>query len=147
MADTIHGHLGQDHKRCDTLYSESEALVADGQWEAAAERFRSFHDAMERHFLMEEEVFFPRFEKKTGMTGGPTQVMRMEHLQMRQVMGQMENDLEKKDRAHFLGLGETFMILMQQHNMKEEQILYAMGDRVFGAEAPALIADMEAVEA
>ncbi|MDX2322458.1 MAG: hemerythrin domain-containing protein, partial [Moritella sp.] len=57
---------------------------------------------------------------------GPTEVMRNEHEQMRRMMTQMVEAIASKDTERFFGLSETLMMLMQQHNMKEEQMLYPM---------------------
>ena len=54
------------------------------------------------------------------MTEGPTQVMRMEHQQMRALVQDLDNALTAKDKDNYLGLSETLMVMMQQHNMKEE---------------------------
>ncbi|MCU7940892.1 MAG: hypothetical protein KZQ64_14615 [gamma proteobacterium symbiont of Bathyaustriella thionipta] len=35
----------------------------------------------------------------------------------------------RKEKEQFLALTETLMVTMQQHNMKEEQILYPMIDQ------------------
>ncbi len=43
----------------------------------------------------------------------------------------MAQAIESKDRDAYLSIAESMMILLQQHNMKEEQMLYAMADRVF----------------
>ena len=40
----------------------------------------------------------------------------------------MAHAIESKAKEDFLSLGESMMILLQQHNMKEEQMLYAMCD-------------------
>ena len=37
------------------------------------------------------------------------------------------------------------MMLMQQHNMKEEQMLYAMADAHLSVETPQIISSMKAV--
>ena len=39
-----------------------------------------------------------------------------------------------KDKDAYLSLAESMMILLQQHNMKEEQMLYAMCDRMLPAD-------------
>ena len=44
----------------------------------------------------------------------------------------------------FLGLSETLNMLMQQHNLKEENMLYPMSDQVLGDEGASLIREMEA---
>ena len=68
------------------------------------------------------------------MTEGPTQVMRYEHDQVRSLIANMAEALEKKDKDAYLSLAESMMILLQQHNMKEEQMLYAMCDRALPQE-------------
>ena len=51
--------------------------------------------------------------------------MRYEHKRVRQLIGQMAGAPEDKDKDAYLSLAESIMILLQQHNMKEEQMLYA----------------------
>ena len=41
---------------------------------------------------------FPSFEEVTGMTQGPTMVMRMEHNQMRSILEDLKSDIEKKKK-------------------------------------------------
>ena len=72
-------------------------------------------------------MLFPAFEEVNG-PAGPTQMMRMEHAQMRIMVEQIRTALAARDQQTFLGLAETLMLLIQQHNMKEEQILYPMMD-------------------
>ena len=79
------------------------------------------------------------------MTQGPTMIMRMEHDQMRQLLNDLQEDLEKKDRKHFFGVSESLMMLMQQHNMKEEQMLYSMADMRLGSFVEKVIEDMKAL--
>lgn len=140
---TIKSYMTQDHRDCDELFSALENSVADGKWEEAKGRFPEFNDAMIRHFRMEEEVMFPVFEQKTGFVGGPTYVMTMEHNQMRQILEELSSALINEDRNRFLGLSETFMILVQQHNMKEEQMLYNMIDMHLRDENDAIMSEMQ----
>jgi hemerythrin-like domain-containing protein len=50
----------------------------------------------------------------------------MEHQQMRALVQSLDNALAAKDKDEYLGLSETLMVMMQQHNMKEEMMLYPM---------------------
>lgn len=128
--DAIHGsivgYMTFDHKRCDELYAEAEAAWNDGDNEKAAELLRAFDLGMKRHLGEEENVLFPMFTEATGMVGGPVQVMTMEHDQMRGVLTQMLEALEAGDLETAFANGDTMVILMQQHNVKEEGILYPM---------------------
>ncbi len=122
-------YLTEEHRKCDQLYAESEQAVAGENWDRAKELFKEFKDKTLLHFQKEEEVLFPEFEERTGMVMGPTQVMRHEHAQARELLDRLEKALENKNKEEFLSVGESLMILIQQHNMKEEQILYPMSDQ------------------
>jgi hemerythrin-like domain-containing protein len=132
--------MTRDHRNCDELFAAAETAVTIGDWPRAARAFESFRGAMERHFRMEEEALFPAFEAHTGMTGGPTEVMRTEHAEMRELFERIGAGLGARDADEFLGLGETLNLLVQQHNMKEEQVLYAMLDASLGPDAEKLLA-------
>ncbi|MEJ5338295.1 MAG: hemerythrin domain-containing protein [Aquificaceae bacterium] len=140
---TITEYLTEEHRECDDLYARVEELVSSGSWEEAKKAFELFKVETLRHFQREEDVLFPEFEGRTGIVMGPTQVMRMEHAQARELLERMEQALESRDKKAFLSTGETFMILIQQHNMKEEQILYPMCDQHL--DAPEVVQKMEAL--
>ena len=142
---TILEFLGNDHRDCDDLFASAEAAVAQKNWDSARSLFERFQSAMAHHLAMEEDVLFPAFESRTGMSGGPTQVMRMEHAQMRGLLQDMAHSIAAAEQSHYLGLSETLNMLMQQHNLKEENMLYPMSDRVLGDERADLIRAMEAV--
>ena len=118
-----------DHRRCDTLFADTEQAVSRGDRETAAELFSRFQEAMAHHLKIEETVLFPALEACTGTTGGPTSVMRMEHEQMRGLLAEMGQEMDAWHTERYLGLSETLLILMQQHNTKEEHILYLMADQ------------------
>ena len=121
------------HKHCDELFAEAEDACANDDWTAGAQAFALLNEQLENHFAGEEEILFPAFETATGMTSGPTQVMRTEHRQMRDLLAQMRGALASRDGESFGGAAETLLILMQQHNMKEENILYPMCDNALAA--------------
>lgn len=131
--------MSSDHRRCDELYAAGESIGMEGNWEQAAELLKSFVLGMRRHFFIEQEILFPAFTKATGMVGGPVQVMIMEHDQMKSVLDKMEDAVNADDSETANGLGETLLILMQQHNVKEEGILYPMIDQHLQGEAEEFI--------
>lgn len=137
--DSISDYMANDHRACDNLFAVAEESVANGKWPQAQAQFDAFRSEVERHFALEEDVLFPAFDAKTGMDMGPTYVMRSEHVQMRKLFDDMARQVGAKDRDGYLGTSETLMILTQQHNMKEEQMLYRMMDQTFGAEGRDLL--------
>jgi len=116
--------MTQDHRDCDLLFAKAENAASAGDWVTTNQSFNAFVAAMERHFGVEEEALFPAFEEETGVLTGPTEMMRMEHEQMRGLFAEMHEALEQKNTDDYLGIADTLLIMMQQHNMKEEQILY-----------------------
>ncbi len=123
---SIPEYMTAKHRECDDYFSEAETAVAKEDWALALEKWQLFANELAEHLGQEEETLFPQFEEETGMTAGPTQVMRMEHQQMRALVQDLDNALAAKEKDEYLGLSETLMVMMQQHNMKEEMMLYPM---------------------
>jgi hemerythrin-like domain-containing protein len=139
---TITTFLTADHRRCDDVFVEMEQCVSNGRWDEAQPRFQAFSDDIEHHFTMEETVLFPAFENATGSSAGPTSVMKSEHRQIRDILQVLRAALALHDSASFLGNSETLNIMIQQHNAKEESILYVMADRVLSGQQQELLAAM-----
>lgn len=118
--------LTEQHRLCDADFAIAETAVRQGDWPRARAVFQAFHNGMLQHFALEEDSLFPAFEAATGSQMGPTMVMRNEHSQMRALMQDMAQLLSSEQAGDYLGCADTLLILMQQHNMKEENILYPM---------------------
>jgi len=141
---SISEFMTHEHRGCDEIFANAEAEVDKEDWEQATKLAQQFLGAMERHFLMEEQVLFPAFEQQTGIIHGPTMIMREEHQQMRQLLSQLQSALEEQQRNEYLDTAETLLIMMQQHNMKEEGMLYPMCDQQL-SDVTQIIEDMEQV--
>lgn len=126
---TITEIMRNNHRECDDLFVRAEGAVDAGDWSGAVSSWAAFATELEHHITAQEEGrLFPAFEKSGGPSG-PTYMMRSEHDEMRALVKQIQQALDSRDADSFLGLADTMMILMQQHNMKEEQILYPMMDQ------------------
>ena len=143
----ISSYMRSEHRECDELFSSAEKSVIDGDFEQAEKQFLLFADDTLRHFKKEEDSLFLTFEEISGSTEGPTRVMRHEHEQVRGLIGKMAGAIESKDADAYLSMAESMMILLQQHNMKEEQMLYAMCDRMIPQDVKeATLEEMKAIE-
>ncbi|MCB1667672.1 MAG: hemerythrin domain-containing protein [Porticoccaceae bacterium] len=140
---SISDFMTDNHRHCDNMFAAAEQAANQEHWEEAKRATKEFLNEMELHFLMEENVLFPALEEKTGMTMGPTQVMRLEHGQMRELFEQMQQALDSKSKDDFLGASETLLITMQQHNMKEEGIVYPMSDEQFSEKSADVLEQMK----
>ncbi|HZP93064.1 MAG TPA: hemerythrin domain-containing protein [Burkholderiales bacterium] len=131
------------HRDCDRHLAEAECAVSRDDWDACAAHFALFCGAMEKHFDAEETILFPAFEEETGGEIGATRVMSMEHLRMRDMMRDLAAALELRDAGGYLELSDTFSILLQQHNIKEEHVLYPMMEETLSGRGEALQAEIE----
>ncbi|HRI90454.1 MAG: hemerythrin domain-containing protein [Candidatus Accumulibacter sp.] len=135
--------MTRDHRSCDDLLATVDNAVANDKWALAEGEFARFQKAMLNHFEAEEAILFPLFEKRTGMHQGPTQVMRSEHVQMRQLLAAAEAALAERAVDDYSGNAETLLIMIQQHNVKEENILYPMCDQQLADQLEALLPKLQ----
>jgi len=142
---TILDYLSGDHRVCDDLFASVEAAVAHRDWDSARRQFDRFVAATLRHLAREEQVLFPAFETRTANDMGPTRVMRMEHEQIRGLMQDMARTVADADHCRYLGLSETLHLLLQHHNLKEEDLLFPMFDQMLDDERDGLIVAMQAI--
>lgn len=117
-----------DHDRLDEIFKTFQQLKRQDM-PKARELFKEFRSGLLRHIIWEEEILFPLFEQKTGMThAGPTEVMRMEH----SVIKKHLEAILKKVSVNDPGTDEDEQLMLNTlvaHNQKEEQILYPAIDR------------------
>ena len=136
---TIGNFLGRDHRMCDDLYTLAEARVATRNWPRANADFADFRQCLEHHLRLEEAVLFPALEACMGHNCGPTSVMRDEHRQMRELVRRMAAPIAGQLRDDFFDLAHALRMLMRQHNLKEENVLYPMAERLLVGSSEAML--------
>lgn len=126
---TITEYLQTDHKRLDVIFNAVLEAVKTGQWTEAASSWAEFSLGLKRHIKIEEELLFPAFEEKTGMTdAGPTFVMKMEHTDIKELIDKITAAAAGKDSEGISNATYTLANILADHNMKEEHILYPESD-------------------
>jgi len=118
--------LSDHHKLCDALFAQCERAALEQRWAETDEFHARFCRAMDAHLGAEESVLFPAFESAVGSMDGPTRVMRAEHAQMRDFLQRLTQSVGERRYADYADCAEMLLILMRQHNLKEENILYPM---------------------
>jgi hemerythrin-like domain-containing protein len=133
----IKSYFEADHDRLDNLFKKFQELKRT-DFPKAKECFKEFKLGLQRHIVWEEEILFPLFEKKTGMTSGPTQVMRIEHRQIRDFL----EAIHKKVQAQNPGSDPEesgLLAVLSAHNQKEKAILYPAIERLMSDEDRAYV--------
>ena len=134
QGDSVMAYLQADHERLDGLIETARTSAHGGDMDSAARHFSEFRDGLLRHIRIEEEMVFPEFERATDLdpASGPTGVMRHEHVEITRLLD-LIHDLFSGPRPGaeaFERLHGTLVPLLQEHNAKEERILYPMTDRM-----------------
>ena len=120
--------LTEDHRRIDQIFIDIEQVITKSAWDEAWSITNSFDQMMEHHFAIEEECLFPAIEQATASASAPVRVMTMEHDQIRYLINVLRSAIAEKSRENGLSACETLLIMIQQHNTKEENVLYPMAD-------------------
>jgi iron-sulfur cluster repair protein YtfE (RIC family) len=130
---TIGTFYEQDHDRLDELFKTFQKFKRS-DFAKAKEAFKEFKFGLQRHIVWEEDLLFPLWEEKTGMSdGGPTFVMRNEHRQIGQLLEAIHDKVADQnlecDQEE-----QALLNLLGSHNMKEERVLYPAIDQVTNEE-------------
>lgn len=132
--ETATSYLQGDHRRLDTLMERCRECVSSLQMDLAARLFAEFRLGLMRHIKIEEGLLFPEFELATGISRsqGPTGVMRFEHEEIIRLLELMRDlfNWPRPDAQEFERLHASIMVLLHEHNGKEERTLYPMTDQM-----------------
>ncbi|MEC4890260.1 MAG: hemerythrin domain-containing protein [Nitrospira sp.] len=135
---TISAFFEQDHDRLDELFKTFQKLKRS-DFPKAKEAFKEFKFGLQRHIVWEEDLLFPLWEEKTGMSeGGPTFVMRNEHRQIGQQLDAIHDKVAEQNPESDQE-EQGLLSLLGAHNMKEERVLYPSIDQVTSAEERAIV--------
>jgi hemerythrin-like domain-containing protein len=144
---TIKEFMTQQHRECDSKLTFVEDAIEKKDFDDAMMKYMEFKNETLHHFSLEEDYLFPMFEEKSGMGNmGPTQVMRMEHDQARGLFSKMDVAINDKDSDRYYGLSDSMLILLQQHNAKEEQMLYTLIQNTFNAQNDEIVEKLRSDE-
>src|SRR3989338_6384720 len=126
---TITDYYAKDHDRLDSFLKNYQQLKRSN-FPKAKEAFVQFLFGLKRHIIGEEDILFPLFEKKTGISpaAGPTAVMRTEHRQIKTALEAIHAQVAKGSPETDADEIILFSVL-NEHNLKDERILYPAIDR------------------
>lgn len=126
---TISQCFAEDHDHLDALFASFQTQKYT-DYGKAKEAFKEFKSGLERHIVWEEQLLFPLWEEKSGMTqSGPTFVMRGEHRHIGERLEAIHRKVQNEDPD--TGVEEqALIVLLSAHNMKEERVLYPSIDKL-----------------
>ena len=126
-------YLAADHDRLGAMLADVCSEMEAGRPETAAERYAAFDSGLTRHIRIEEELVFPFFELRSGLSGGPTAVMREEHRIIQNALGLIREALAARDERAFRAGMNALGDVLPEHREREERVLYPITDRMLSA--------------
>lgn len=129
MESGISAGLTADHRHGDELFAAAAQASERGDWPGCRSCCDAFQRALRHHLAIEEQVLFPAFEQATGISAGPTRVMRHEHQEMLAMLDRIAAAVAACDAPGFRLAAQPFTALMKLHSAKEENVLYPLIDQ------------------
>jgi uncharacterized protein (DUF2249 family) len=144
---SVNEALSWDHDRLDDLESRAFKARERGDLSEAKALYAVFAFGLRRHIRFEEELLFPEFEARTGLSPsmGPSAVMRDEHREILECLDRIERGIA--DPASSVdSVRHALHSVLGNHNLKEENIVYPGTDQAMSPlERDALVARIQAL--
>jgi iron-sulfur cluster repair protein YtfE (RIC family) len=119
-----------DHHVIDEQFAQFKRGLVEGEW--LEEPFNGASEGLRHHIYVEEESLFP-FLRVGGLVA-PAMVMLREHGEIWQALDSVDSEIRGgRDASRALAGIATLESALEQHNMKEERILYPASGQVLSA--------------
>ncbi len=132
-APTLGQALEIEHREIDGGIEQFVAVLDAGGTPEDAAPLTAALSGLRRHIYLEEEFLFPPL--KAGGLMGPIFVMLREHGLLWRQMDTVESLIPAADPAALRQACLDLLSLLDDHNAKEEPIIYTQADEILGAEA------------
>ncbi|MBF8267269.1 MAG: hypothetical protein HW388_777 [Dehalococcoidia bacterium] len=125
--NTITELLQSEHRWVDERFQGFRQHLAEGRVDA--EPFQEAAKVLYRHIYLEEVILFPEVEAR-GVVG-PTAVMAQEHGEIWRLLEGIQDRIRQNAGAgRIQDAFDALHSLLEEHNFKEEKILYPSADRL-----------------
>lgn len=152
---TVHEHhehpidtLEGEHRVIQSVLDAMEKEVASIQagqpprkqfWLDVSDFLEHFADGV--HHAKEEDLLFPVLaERGIAEEGGPIGCMKQEHVQGRALRQRIHDAATDKDTSALLDGAREFVLLLREHILKEETVLFQLARHVLSPEKTAALA-------
>lgn len=141
QTDSVATALEREHREIDDGIEAYIAAPSDPK------PLMSAIDALRHHIYVEEEFLFPLLCTAEPGMAAPVSVMLREHAQIWATLDELEAELKAgSDAALALALGMELTAQLENHNLKEETVLYPRADDAVLPEANQLTSHLASRE-
>ena len=131
-----------DRRYCDGLFDLIEPLGRSGRWGEVQQALLAFRCALEQHLKREERVLLPAIEEAHGSSEA-LQAMCRENDNVRTLLTAADAASSRHDAQALSGALSRLRMVMEQHNLREESVLYPLADALLADRAGDLLQALE----
>jgi len=124
--------IARCHQGCEQQLGALEASIKSGDWPLIRSTLGRFAEAMNRHFRIEENSLFPALERINPQWTVPTEVMRHERAQIRELLDAIDQTAGHRDGRRLADLTTSLCSTVRLHQRKEEDVLFRLADLALG---------------
>jgi|TARA_Y100000294_G_C8382256_1_gene267265 iron-sulfur cluster repair protein YtfE (RIC family) len=127
--ETLAEAMSKEHEKVENSFDEFKKQL-DTDFENSGKFFSKFKWSLEKHFFVEEKVFFILFEKIENQEVSDVFELMEDHGKMIELIKKIEDDLSEKIKPEVSELENT---LKKHHNL-EDDVLYPKLDKILSSE-------------
>jgi hemerythrin-like domain-containing protein len=132
------GSLLEVHRALDALFAVHQEALLDRDIMAASEKLDAFDAGIREHIALEEDRLLPIYRRAGPLPGGAIEIYQAEHRKIleylsrfRAVLGEIAGSApDAQTVIRLLDEEARFKHLMEHHDLREQNILYAVLDRI-----------------
>lgn len=115
--------VASQHHQLDQFHEVFENALARGDLAAAEQSFARFADALEAHFTLEEQVYFPALHGRDAGAAAELGELVREHEALRSALGEITSALRARDREACDGALSAWLPRLVLHERREEALM------------------------
>lgn len=132
------GALLQVHRALDALFAVHQEALLDRDITTAAKKLAAFDARIREHIALEEDRLLPIYRRAGCIPGGAVELYQAEHRKILEYLSRFRAALDEMTGGapdaqtviRLLDEEARFKHLMEHHDLREQNILYAALDRV-----------------
>jgi hypothetical protein len=115
--------IASQHHQLDEFHEVFENALARGDAAGAEQSFARFADALEAHFTLEEQVYFPALHGRDAATAAELAEFVRDHEALRGAVAEIAAALRARDLAAGDALLGTWLPRLVLHERREEALM------------------------
>lgn len=120
--------MGDQHRHLRPIHAElAEALARDGTVRPAQAAFARYREALDAHFALEGEMFFPALHGLRPEWGADLERLDHEHEQLRASLAEVGRRIGAGGLAEAGAALEGFASALREHEGREERLIAQLG--------------------